>query len=114
MIKELFAAIDKKDADKFATFLTRDCVFRFGNMPEIVGQDAVRGFVAGFFDSISAISHDIHDTWHIPDGVICHGKVTYVRKDGSTLSVPFANVLKTDAQRISDYLIFADTSKLYS
>src|SRR5512135_1240727 len=114
MIKDLFAAIDRKDADKFASFLTRDCVFRFGNMPEVVGQDAVRGFVAGFFDSIASISHDIHDTWNVADGVICHGQVSYVRKDGSTLSVPFANVLKTDARLIRDYLIFADTSQLYA
>ncbi len=83
-------------------------------MPEVVGQDAVRGFVMGFFESIASISHDIHDTWTAADGVICHGQVTYVRKDGSTLSVPFANVLKMEARLIRDYLIFADTSKLYS
>ena len=114
MIIELFAAIDKKDAGKFASFLARDCVFRFGNLPDVVGQQAIRGFVAGFFDSIASISHDIQDTWHVPGGVICHGQVNYVRKDGSTLTVPFANVLKTGSNQITEYLIFADTSKLYS
>ena len=114
MITELFGAIDKKDADKFSTFLARDCIFRFGNMPVVVGQPAIHGFVAGFFDSIASLTHDVQDTWHVPDGVICHGQVTYTRKDGSVLTVPFANVLKMGSKQITEYLIFADTSKLYS
>lgn len=113
MIVELFSAIDQKDADKFAASLHRNCVFRFGNMPEVVGRDEVHKFVADFFDSIASISHEIKDTWSVPDGVICHGQVNYVRKDGSVLSVPFANVLKMESKLITDYLIFADTSKLY-
>ncbi len=64
-------------------------------------------------DSIASISHEIRDTWNVPDGVICHGQVSYVRKDGSVLSVPFANVLKMGSQHIDKYLIFADTSMLY-
>ena len=47
------------------------------------------------------------------DGVVCHGRVTYTRKDNSTLTVPFANVMKLDAKGIYKYLIFADTSDLY-
>lgn len=114
MITELFAAIDNKDAVRFATFLSGDCVFKFGNMPEVIGRQAIQGFVAGFFDSIASISHEIKATWNVPDGVICHGQVKYVRRDGSVLSVPFANVLKMGSQHIDEYLIFADTSKLYS
>ena len=46
--------------------------------------------------------------------MICRGEVTYTRLDGSTLSVPFVNVLKLEGSLIRDYLIYADTSELYS
>ena len=113
MIDSLFQAIDSKNIEKFSSFLSENCVFRFGNMPEVVGNNNIREFVDSFFNSIQALSHEILESWSVPDAVICHGKVTYVRKNGSKLTVPFANVLKMDSDRISNYSIFADTSELY-
>jgi hypothetical protein len=113
MTEELFRAIDAKDPARFASFLSPDCRFRFGNLPEVVGAERVRDFVAGFFDSIESLSHEIRERWSVPGGLVCHGQVTYTRKDGSQLSVPFANVFRIDAAGIREYLIFADTSQLY-
>jgi ketosteroid isomerase-like protein len=113
-IDELFKAIDGKDAGKFAAHLATDCVFRFGNLPSIEGRANAEQFVAAFFDSIASLSHTIMELWELPEGVICHGQVTYTRKNQTTLTVPFANVLKGNGEGISEYLIFADTSELYS
>lgn len=114
MIQALFAAIDHKDAAEFGTFLTDDCVFRFGNQPAVQGRDAVQQYVGGFFSSVKALSHDIQQKWRTDDAVICHGVVTYTRHDGSLLAVPFCNVLKTVGDHVQEYLIFADTSALYA
>ncbi|NJD05022.1 MAG: nuclear transport factor 2 family protein [Methylococcaceae bacterium] len=113
VILELFKAIDAKDARRFASFLSHDCRFRFGNLPEVVGAGEIEGFVAAFFDSIQSLVHDIVEHWHIPGGIVCHGQVTYVRHCGTRLTVPFCNVFKLSADGITDYLIFADTSGLY-
>lgn len=113
MTIEIFRAIDNKDADKFVTFLSNDCIFRFGNLPEVKGIQEIRKFVAGFFDSIESLSHEVRESWHVPGGLVCHGQVIYVRKDGSNLTVPFSNVFKIGSKQITEYLIFADTSKLY-
>ena len=113
MIKELFNAIDNKDAGAFVAFLAPNCRFRFGNLPVVNGTEQIREFVAGFFDSIDSLSHTIHDSWDISGDVVCHGDVSYTRKDGSVLTVPFANVLKKNSSGIIEYLIFADTSRLY-
>lgn len=110
---ELFHAIDGKNAGRFGSFLLPACRFRFGNMPPVTGRAAVEEFVQDFFNSIASLSHTIVDHWEVPDGVVCHGIVSYTRLDGSVLTVPFANVMKADAQGISEYLIFADTSALY-
>lgn len=113
MISELFRAIDGKDPGKFTSFLSQDCTFKFGNLPMVSGKEDIQKFVAGFFDSIDSLSHDIEDSWNIPGGLICHGHVSYTRKDGSMLTVPFANIFKLGSGGISEYLIFADTSLLY-
>jgi uncharacterized protein (TIGR02246 family) len=113
MISELFQAIDSKDAKAFASFFSPDSRFVFGNVPPVAGVEEIRKFVAGFFDSIAALSHRIEGNWDIPGGLVCHGQVTYTCHDGSTLTVPFANILKVGSSGITEYLIFADTSQLF-
>lgn len=110
----LFRAIDAKDADAFAALLAPDCEFRFGNLPTVHGRVAVREFVAGFFASIAELAHVVEASWQVGDDLICHGRVTYTRHDGSTLAVPFANMLRRSPAGYARYLIFADTSALYA
>ncbi|HVO12462.1 MAG TPA: nuclear transport factor 2 family protein [Vicinamibacteria bacterium] len=110
----LFQAIDAKDADKFASFLTDDAVFRFGNAAPARGKAGVQQAVAGFFTSIAALRHTLGDAWAHPDAVVLHGEVTYTRHDGSQLTVPFANVFKMRGSLIREYLVFADVSALWT
>ena len=112
MINKLFRAIDGKDLKSFTSFLSPGCAFKFGNLPAVVGMEEIEKFVAGFFDSIDSLSHEIEDSWSTHDSLVCHGLVSYTRKDGSILTVPFANI-KLNSAGITEYLIFADTSQLY-
>ncbi len=111
-LRELFQAIDQRDVDGFAAFLTDDAQFRFGNADPVLGRPAIRHAVAAFFASIQSIQHRIYDVWWLEDAVICHGTATYTRHDATELSVPFANVFKFDGERVREYLIFADVSAL--
>ena len=113
-IVELFSSIDEKNVEKFSSFLSEDCSFRFGNLPAVHGVDGISDFVGGFFDSIETLKHDIIDIWVVPGGAICHGMVSYTRHDKSILSIPFSNIFKIDNGKVYDYLIFADTSQLYA
>ncbi len=113
-VAPLFRSIDAMDADRFASFLTRDAVFRFGNGPEVRGSDAIRATVAGFFGMIAGLEHRITDTWSQPGTVICRGEVTYTRKDGTKLTVPFADVFEMRGDQVGDYRIYMDVSALFS
>lgn len=113
MLEDLFKAIDTKDVKGFSGFLCEDCVFRFGNLPPVTGAAEIRSFVANFFDSIDGLAHDICETWEVPGALVCHGFVTYRRKNGTELKVPFNNVLKLGRAGITEYLIFVDASALY-
>jgi hypothetical protein len=113
-IENLFSSIDEKNAEEFIKHLDENCFFRFGNLPAIDGAEEVGNFVAGFFDSINSLKHELSNLWNIPGGIVCHGTVTYTRHDMSVLTVPFSNIFQIKDDKISEYLIFADTSQLYS
>ena len=138
----LFATIDARDADAFARFITEDGEFRFanaaplvgraairegvagfiaedgefrfGNAPPVTGRAAIRAAVAGFFAAIGGCRHRLLRTWTGHGTAACEGEVTYTRRDGSTLTVPFANVFELDGGRIRSYRIYIDNTPLFS
>jgi uncharacterized protein (TIGR02246 family) len=113
-IDQLFAAIDSRDAQAFAAFLSPDARFCFGNQPPVRGREAIAEVVAQFFAALRGLRHRLEERWVLGDAAIVTGIVTYTRHDGSTLSVPFANVFKLREGMISDYRIFADASALFA
>jgi ketosteroid isomerase-like protein len=111
-IDDLFAAIDAEDAERFVSHLTDDAEFRLGNLPPVQGRESIHAAVSGFWSSIQSSSHEIEEVWQTPQGVMCRGKVRYVRHDGSDVTIPFANVFHMAGERISRYLVYGDFSEL--
>ena len=112
--KSLFNAIDSMDANTFASFLTEDSVFRFGNAKPVRGRNNVKEAVAGFFSSIRALKHDVLGIWESDDVVTIQGEVSYTKKDGGVVTVPFVDLLRLNRSLIQEYLIYIDASPLYS
>jgi ketosteroid isomerase-like protein len=111
-IQQLGKTIDAKDADGFANFLTEDCVFRFGNQPEVKGREAVRDYVARFFDMIKASEHHIVNYWDTKSNIVWQGQVVYTRLDTKKVTVDFCNVFYMKAGLIDKYLIYIDNAPL--
>jgi uncharacterized protein (TIGR02246 family) len=112
--QQLFAAIDRGDATAFASFIAEDGEFRFGNGPAVVGREAIRAAVGGFFGAIRGCRHRLDRVWTAPGSVACEGEVTYTRHDGSTLTVPFANVFLLRGGEIASYRIYIDNGPLFA
>ncbi len=113
-LDELFAAIDRMDADAFNAFLTDDALFRFGSGDPVHGHAAIKEAVNGFWASIAGSRHDIQTVIRQGDTLACEGLITYTRHDGSELTVPFADVFAISGELISEYKIYADITALYS
>lgn len=113
-IKSVFDSVDARDADKFVTFLTDDATFKFANAEAVAGKDNVKQAVAGFFGSINGLSHKILESFDQNGTIVIRGEVTYTRQDKSELTVPFANFFKMDGEKIKDYIIYVDASRLYA
>ncbi len=111
---DLFAAIDANDAAAFVGFLTADAVFRFGSAPAVVGRDAIRAAVEGFFSTIAGCSHHVNKTLESGATLLCEGDVTYRRHNGSEITLPFADVFEYDGELISAYKIYMDIGPLYA
>jgi len=112
--ERVFAIVDARDTAGFMNLLAPDAQFRFGNAPVIIGADAIRSVVSGFFKAIASSRHQLLKTWNGPATAVCEGVVTYTRHDGSTLSVPFANVFELTGDKIAAYRIYIDNSSLFS
>lgn len=112
-VKDLFAAIDRKDTAAFVGFLTDDAVFRFGNQAPVHGREAIADAVGGFFASVDALNHRLEGCWDLDDVALCHGEVTYTRSDGSMVELPFADVFRKRDGKIEAYLIHMDITPLY-
>lgn len=110
----LFAAIDAKDTPRFLGFLADDATSRFGNPLALKGRVAIGAAVQAFFSSIKACRHEVLGSWKHPDSVVCHGRVTYTRADDTRVTVPFANVMLTRGELVSDYIIFVDLAPLFA
>jgi limonene-1,2-epoxide hydrolase len=113
-LEALFAAIDARNAREFADFLTEDARFRFGSAPAVSGRAAIIEAVAGFFESLAAVSHIITAVSAKGDMLFCEGTTTYTRHDGKEVVVPFADVFEYEAEKIAEYRIYADLAPLYA
>jgi ketosteroid isomerase-like protein len=112
-LEAVFAAIDERDAARFAAFLAEDAEFCFGNGDPVRGRAAIEAYCASFFAALGGLAHRIEAAWVVTGGLACHGTVCYRRRDRSELTVPFANVFYTSGGRIDRYLIFVDNSDLF-
>lgn len=113
LITDLYKnAVDKKDTNYLATFLSESVRFRIGNHDEIIGLDKVIDANRSFFNTIDTMSHTIERVILQGDYSVCHGYVDYKRLDGSHTTSMFATVLKHEGNKISEYFVFADLSNL--
>ena len=112
--ERLFAAIDARDADRFIAFLTADAEFRFGNAPAVRGREAIRAAVAGFFTMIAGCRHRLRGQWNGPGTTVGEGEVTYTRRDGTTVTIAFADIFELRGQQIASYRIYIDNTPLFS
>lgn len=110
----LFAAIDAHDTAAFLQFLAPDAQFRFGSSEQVQGHAAIGSAVDGFFASIAGCEHLLQRVWQTDDSLVCQGQVSYRRQDGSSITLPFANVFELAGDRISGYYIYADLGPLYA
>lgn len=111
---KLFVSIDSMDTEGFLARIAPDGEFRFGSAPPVQGHAGIGEAVGGFFSSIAGLSHELQRVVAQDNAVVCEGQVTYTRKDGSAITLPFCNVFETKDGLISLYRVYIDIAPLYA
>jgi hypothetical protein len=96
----------------FVQFMTDDVRFRAGNSILLHGKQAAHQDITTLLARIRHMRHALSAVLVHDNIVAVHGTVTYTRHDGSTLTVPFADMWTMQDDKIQEYLIFIDNTKL--
>jgi ketosteroid isomerase-like protein len=112
--EDLFASIDAMDTEGFLSFIAEDGLFRFGSSPPVHGHAGIRQAVESFFATFAGLRHEVTCLIREGDRVACEGAVTYTRHDGSTITLPFANIFGLRQGLIGTYHVYIDIAPLYA
>ena len=107
-VSELFAAIDRRDAQAFGQFIAEEGTFRMGSLPATVGPEATTEFVRGFFGTLSWVRHENLVTYGSGENLFIEGDVTYGLPNGTEVTVPFLNRLRVEGDKAAEYRIYLD------
>ena len=111
---EVYKAVDSKDEQQMARFLTENCTFVYANSDPVVGRENIAESSKQFMALIADIKHQLHDVWGFGDVIVSRLEVTYTRKDGSTLTVPAVTIWRVRNKQIDDYRIYIDVAPLFA
>lgn len=111
-VREFYAAVDTADADRHMEKLTDDVTMTFGNHPPIVGHDAVRAGIEGFFGTIAGLKHRFRNVWEQGNEAIVEADVDYTRKDGKVVTIPALTVLRRRGNLIDTIRVYVDHEPL--
>jgi ketosteroid isomerase-like protein len=79
---------------------------------DLLGRASVRQTITAFFATIQGLRHHLIKAWEYETTVIFQAEVTYIRKDGSQVTIPYVDVLELESDRIKDYKIYIDLAPL--
>jgi ketosteroid isomerase-like protein len=119
--RELYArSVDRKDAAGFAAAFTDDAWLRFGNADRLVGRDAIREAIAGFFTTFAELRHESKGEFLDGDTLVLEAVVTYTRHDRRQVSIPAVTIFRlagadASGRPLADQCrIYVDLAPLYA
>jgi hypothetical protein len=113
-VVRLFARGEAFDAAGFITFFTDKPVYQFGNGDPCLDKPAIKDSVTAFFGGVDALYHDIKTLTEVDDTVFVEMDVMYWRKDGSSVTLPCADIVRFDGELIQELRIFMDAGPVFN
>lgn len=110
---EVYEAVDSKDEQQLARFLSENCTFIYANSEPVIGRANIAEASRNFMALIAGIKHRLLDVWAVDDVIVSRLDVTYTRKDRSTLTVPAATIWRVSNGQINEYRIYVDVAPLF-
>ncbi len=113
-VVRLFARGEAFDSAGFVTFFTDKPVYQFGNGQPCLDKEAIKESVTEFFAGVNALYHDIKTLTEVGDTVFVEMDVKYWRKDGSSVTLPCADIVRFVGDKIQELRIFMDAGPVFN
>lgn len=113
-VVRLFARGEAMDSQGFATFFTDNPMYQFGNGEPCLNKAAIIDSVTAFFGMVDALYHDIRNIWEEGDTVFVEMDVTYWRKDGTSITLPCADIFRFAGDKVQELRIFMDANPMFN
>jgi uncharacterized protein (TIGR02246 family) len=113
-VQEAFRAVDEMRLDDFAELFTPDGSMTFGNGEPSVGPDACRTALAGFYQHLAGVRHELRGAWIVDDVSINEAIVHYTMKDGSDVPLPVTSILRWSGDRVREWRIYMDAAPAFA
>jgi ketosteroid isomerase-like protein len=104
--------VDRIDAVEYASYFTQDGQVIFGNQPPITGKADIQKAMQAFYDSLSAMHHQIENLWVHPGTVVSQAVAHYTRKDGKTVDLPVVTVINLRGDKVHKVQFYMDITPL--
>jgi hypothetical protein len=108
----LFGRGEAFDSQGFAGFFTDNPMYHFGNYEPCLTKQAIITSTDAFFGYVAALYHDIRNLWEVGDVVFVEMDVQYWRKDGSSITLPCADIFRFEGDKILELRIFMDSNPI--
>lgn len=113
-VKDYFATVDSMNMERYLANHTDDVRFRFGSTPTTIGKEPIREGLNQLWGSLESMSHHMTGAWVVDNVAIFEADVTYTRKDGKTVVLPAATILRTEGDLVKDIRINMDINPLFA
>lgn len=114
LTQRIFRTIDSRQPQALAELFATDGTAVFGNADPLRGRDAIMAGTEAFLATIAGLSHHIVNEWRIGPDTIVETEVTYLRHDGTSVTVPVASIWRVrNDGLIGEYRVYADLAPVY-
>lgn len=116
--REFFSAVDSRQPEKIAQYMTEDVRLQMANMKPSIGVESLKQAFQAAADRFSSITHTIEGiwtgTWDHGDVISVEALVRYVLPGGKVVELPCTSTLRLRGQKIADYRIFIEPTPAFT
>jgi Acetylaranotin biosynthesis cluster protein L/SnoaL-like domain len=111
-----YTAADGLDMEGMLAQHTDDSTASVGNNPTLQGKEAIRAGIDQLWSLLNAMRHTFVRTWELDGGAvgIVDARVTYVLKNGRSVTVPVMTILTRRGDLVSDLRFCIDMAPVFA
>ena len=114
-LQNKYLAVDSRNHNEYAKYLSDDCALQFGNNPLAVGENALLQGIDNFWDSIHGLNHNFINVLGTDNCLVLEAVIDYTRVDNKVVQTPCVTIIERNDEGLAKSIrIFIDTTPVYN